>query len=293
MRVLVTGAGGMLARALVAELRARGHTALPATRAELDVTDAAATRERLLRDAPDAVVQCAAFTAVDAAEGDEEQAFLVNALGTENVARACAEAGAHLVYPSTDYVFDGRGTEPYPVDAPLAPVNAYGRSKAAGEAAARRAGRWTVVRTSWLYGAGGRNFVDTITLRARERDELQVVDDQVGRPTWTGSLSTTLAELVERTATGIFHATGGGEPVSWYGFAQQVLAAQAIPTRLRPVPSDTFQAPAPRPAYSVLDCSRTEAVVGIPAPHWRDSLRRYLGDRVAEAHAGGHRTSGR
>lgn len=279
MRVLVTGAAGMLAHALLPALAARGHEVLPVTRAELDVTDAEAVSSLLTRERPEAVVQCAAYTAVDAAEGDEAGAHAVNATATAHLARACQEIGALLVYPSTDYVFDGRGRRPYRPDDPTAPVNAYGRSKRAGELAALRAGEALVVRTSWLYGAGGGNFVDTIARLAAERDRLEVVDDQVGRPTATDTLATVLAELMDRGGRGIFHATDAGEPVSWHGFAARILAFRGLETELAPVPTSRFPRPAPRPAYSVLDCTATEAMLGRPLPPWEGVLEDYLGAR--------------
>lgn len=277
MRVLITGTGGMLAHALVPELRGRGHETIALTRAELDVTDPTAVERALDRHLPDVVVQCAAFTAVDAAEERVEEAFAVNEEGTRNVARACQTHGTLLVYPSSDYVFAGSGERPYSPDDPIEPVNAYGRSKAAGETAAMEAGRALVVRTSWLYGAGGRNFVDTILGLARERDVLQVVNDQWGRPTWTGTLAACLAELAERGATGVLHCTDGGEPVTWHGLAVEALKAEGLTTVVEPVSSGAFPRPADRPEYSVLDCSGTEALLGRPLPDWRATLRRHLG----------------
>ena len=185
MKLLITGGSGMLARAVVSELLRRGHEVDAPPRSVLDVTDQAAFCARILQMEPDAVIQCAAYTAVDLAEEQEAEAFRVNAGATAAAASACHKIGAALVYPSTDYVFSGESRRPYRPDDATDPVNAYGRSKLAGEAAAKEAGRWLVVRTSWLYGAGGRNFVDTIRTLAGERDRLEVVDDQVGRPTWT------------------------------------------------------------------------------------------------------------
>jgi dTDP-4-dehydrorhamnose reductase len=276
LRIGVTGARGMLARTLIGTLASRGHEVLAWTEDDLDITRAEAVRRTLGDQRPDAVVQCAAYTAVDAAETEETLALRINADGTRHVAEACAEVGALLVYPSTDYVFAGSADRPYRPTDPTAPLSAYGRTKLAGEHAARAAGATAVVRTSWLYGAGGRHFVETITRMAGERDHLEVVDDQVGRPTWTGSLAVVIAELVERGVTGTFHATDGGEPVSWHGFARAILEEQGIRTPVEPVDSTRFPRPARRPAYSVLDCSETEAAIGRPLPHWRDALRRYL-----------------
>jgi dTDP-4-dehydrorhamnose reductase len=276
MRIAVTGGDGMLALALVPELRARGHEVRPYTRAELDVTDASAAVAALGSFQPEVVIQCAAFTAVDDAERQRDLAMKVNAGGTENIAKVCHDLAALLVYPSSDYVFRGDGTRPYRPDDPVDPINEYGRSKAAGEDAARAAGRWIVVRTSWLYGAGGPNFVDTMSRLARERESLDVVDDQVGRPTWTGTLATTMAALIESGAKGTLHATDSGDPVTWYGFAREILRLGGSPTPVRPMDSATFPRPAARPGYSVLDCAETERIIGRPLPTWRDALTRYL-----------------
>lgn len=288
MKVLVTGAGGMLARALVPELERRGHRVVALGRGALDVTDEAAVSARVAAERPDAVVQCAAYTAVDRAEEEEEAAHRVNAAAAGHVARACDRTGALFVYPSSDYVFPGDAARPYRPGDPTGPLNAYGRSKLAGEAAAREAGRALVVRTSWLYGEGGPNFVDTISRLGRERDVLQVVDDQLGRPTWTGSLARTISELMEARAEGILHAADAGEPVTWYGFAREVLARRGIAARVEPVPSSAFPRPAPRPRYSVLDCSETEAVLGRPLPRWQDALERYLEGREERAPLAAH-----
>lgn len=276
MKVLITGAGGMLAQALVPALRARGHEVVALNRAALDVTDERAVAATLDAERPSVVIQCAAFTAVDAAEAEEPRARLVNATGTLHVARSCQRIGARLVYPSTDYVFAGTGRQPYRPDDSPDPVNAYGRTKLEGEQAALEAEGALVVRTSWLYGSGGPNFVDTITRLARERDRLEVVDDQQGRPTWTNSLAVTLAELLEQDAVGIFHATDGGEPVSWFGLARAVLEMRSRQTPVHPTSSKLLSRPAARPAYSVLDCSATEELIGRRLPRWKDMLARYL-----------------
>lgn len=276
MRVLVTGGQGMLARDLTPELTRRGHEVTALDVEELDITDERAVVECLEGLKPQAVVQCAAYTAVDRAETDAETAFRVNVDGTRHVARACQKMDALFVYPSTDYVFDGTATAPIGVDHPTEPINVYGRSKLAGEEAAREAGRAVVLRTSWLYGAGGLNFVDTIRRLARERSALDVVDDQVGRPTWTVSLSEVIGELLKADVVGTFHATDGGEAVSWHGFATEIVARDGQATVVRPVPSTAFPRPAARPAYSVLDLSATERVLRRPMVEWRDALARYL-----------------
>lgn len=276
MRVLVTGAGGMLPRALVPILHASGHEVIALDRAELDVTERDAVERRVLAERPEAVVQCAAYTAVDRAEDEEERAHMVNAEATGHVADACQKIGAALVYPSTDYVFPGTGDRPYRPEDETGPVNAYGRSKLAGERAAARCDRSLVVRTSWLYGRGGNNFVETIRRLAAERESIDVVDDQTGRPTSTVELSRGIARLLALGAAGTFHATGGGPATTWYGFAREIVGRLGSPTELRPVPSSHLPRPASRPSYSVLDCSGTERLIGHPFADWRTTLAGYL-----------------
>jgi dTDP-4-dehydrorhamnose reductase len=228
---------------------------------------------------PGAVVQCAAFTAVDAAETEYARALAVNATGAGHVARACHEIGAWFVYPSTDYVFDGRGRRPYAPGDPTDPVNAYGRSKREGERAAEAAERHLVVRTSWLYGAGGPNFVETMLRLAAERDRVQVVDDQIGRPTSATTLARAIVGLLASGATGTVHVTDGGAPTSWYGFARAILEVAGGVERLQPTTSETFVRPAARPAYSVLDTSLAESMLGYTFPDWHEPLAEYLAER--------------
>jgi dTDP-4-dehydrorhamnose reductase len=268
---MITGGNGMLAQALSNVLGARGHEAVPFGRAALDVTDADAVHAAVRRVGPDAVVQCAAYTRVDDAEHEEAMAARVNADAVAHVAVACREARARLVCPSTDYVFDGMATAPIPPDAPAAPINAYGRSKLAGEANAALSGDALVVRTSWLYGGGGKNFVSTILGRARAGQPLRVVHDQLGAPTWTHSLSTMIVGLLEVAApAGVYHATNAGS-TTWYGLACAAVEIAGIDASITPVTSAEFVTPALRPSYSVLDCSATYALVG-EAAHWRDAL---------------------
>jgi dTDP-4-dehydrorhamnose reductase len=283
VKIIVTGAGGMLAHDLVPELTRRGHAVLALRRHELDVTDAAAVTACLSAEAPAAVVQCAAYTAVDAAESDPDAAFRTNAIGAANVARACQRFDGLFVYPSTDYVFAGDADRPYAPQAPTAPINTYGRSKLAGEQETRRAPRWLIVRTSWLYGAGGKNFVDTIARLARERNRLEVVDDQTGRPTWAPALARTIAELLEAQTTGILHATDGGPSVSWFGFAKEIVALVGSPAEVVPVSSEQFASAAPRPRYSVLDCDRTERLLGHPLSDWKRNVAFHLADERSVA----------
>jgi len=270
-RILITGAGGMLGRELQTALGDSAVTA--ATRAELDITDAAAATEAVAGH--DVVVNCAAYTAVDAAESDEEAAHLINATGAENLARASARHGARLIQLSTDYVFAGDATSPYPEDAPLAPVSAYGRTKADGERLARAAHPegTVIVRTAWLYGEHGPNFAATMLRLAAERDTLTVVDDQRGQPTWTGDLARQLVALIDSPVTsGVFHGTASGE-TTWFGFARAVFEVAGLdPERIKPTDSSSFVRPAPRPAYSVLDHEAWRSS-SLPVPRdWRSAL---------------------
>jgi dTDP-4-dehydrorhamnose reductase len=266
----------MLSRALVPILHASGHEVIALSRAELDVTERDAVERRVLAERPEAVVQCAAYTEVDRAEEEEQQAHAVNAEATGFVADACQKVGATLVYPSTDYVFPGTGDRPYRPEDETGPVNAYGRSKLAGEYAAARCDRALVVRTSWLYGDGGSNFVETVRRLATERESLDVVNDQTGRPTSAVELSRVIARLLALGVAGTFHATGGGPATTWYGFAREIIGRTGLSTQLRPVPSSRVPRPAPRPAYSVLDCSGTEKSTGHSFADWRATLAEYL-----------------
>lgn len=265
MTWLVTGAGGMLGTDLVKVLRARGDEVVALTRADLDLRDADAVRTALRTYAPDVVVNCAAWTAVDAAEEHEEAALAVNGTAVE----ALAQTDARLVQISTDYVFDGTATEPYAEDAPVAPVNAYGRTKLAGERAVLARDGY-VLRTAWLYGAHGPNFVRTMARLADERDTVDVVDDQLGQPTWTGDLAARIAELTG--PPGVYHATASGQ-TSWYGLAREIFTRLGHdPARVHPTTSGKFARPAARPAYSVLGHDRWRAAGLPPMRHWRDAL---------------------
>jgi dTDP-4-dehydrorhamnose reductase len=270
-RVLVTGARGMLGQDLLPALAAHDVTA-PA-RAELDITDEAAVRAAVAGH--DAVVNLAAYTAVDAAEEHEEEARAINATGAGILARAAADAGARIVHVSTDYVFDGSATSPYPEDAPHAPVSAYGRTKAEGERlvlAAHPEGA-SVVRTAWLYGAGGPSFPATMLRLAASHDTVSVVDDQRGQPTWTVDLAARIVELVESGApAGVLHGTASGE-TTWYDLARAVFAEAGLdPERVRPTDSASFVRPAPRPAYSVLGHDAWSRLGLAPLRDWREAL---------------------
>lgn len=277
MRVLVFGAGGLLGSALVPELEARGWEVGGLRSAHVDVTDREGVRHAVAAWRGDVVVNLAAWTDVDGAERTPDRAFAVNRDGAANVARAARDVGARLVHLSTDYVFDGRRSEPYPPDAHPSPLNVYGRSKLEGEEAVRAEGdRWLLVRTSWLYGDGGPNFVQKILARARAGEPLEVVDDQRGRPTWTMSLAGTLADLIAREPRGIFHAADGGD-ATWWELAAEALRIAEVVAEPGRVGSERFRGGARRPPYSVLDVSATEELLGRPMPPWRESLASYLG----------------
>lgn len=272
MRVLITGANGMLGRDLQEALV--GHEVTALGRADLDVTDPEAADAAV--SGHDAVVNCAAYTKVDDAEAHEAEAYAVNATGPANLAAACARRGARLVTISTDYVFDGTATSPYEEDRPRDPLNAYGRTKAAGEELAlqRHPGGTYVVRTAWLYGAHGPNFARTMLQLAASRDTWSVVDDQVGQPTWTADLAAQIVRLLESEApAGVYHGTNSGE-ATWYEFARAVLEEAGLdPERIQPTDSSAFVRPAPRPAYSVL-AHGGWARAGLPPMRpWREALR--------------------
>ena len=270
-RILIAGAGGMLGRDLQSALAGRDVVAL--TRAELDVTDASATLEA----AADAhvVINASAYTRVDDAESHEDEAHLVNAVGAGNLASAAAATGARFVQISTDYVFDGAASTPYAENTPLAPVSAYGRTKAEGERLALAANpRTSIVRTAWLYGEHGPNFVKTMLRLAAERDTVEVVTDQIGQPTFTRDLAGAIVELIDSNApTGVYHATNSGR-ASWYDFARLVFELGGFdPDRVKPTESSRFVRPAPRPAYSVLGSDAWVGAGLTPLRDWRDALR--------------------
>jgi dTDP-4-dehydrorhamnose reductase len=276
MKILVTGAQGMLGQDLVPILEEYGHTVVACDRAEMDITDGAQVREFFTRERPELVIQCAAFTNVDGAETQVEDAFRVNALGTQQVALGCQQLDIPLVYISTDYVFDGTGDRPILEFTNTNPLSVYGQSKLAGEIYTRELlNKFYIVRTSWLYGRHGKNFVDTMRKLGREKPELSVVADQYGAPTWTVALSHALARLIETGLYGVYHATGQGE-TTWHGFTQKILELEGVKTPVRPITTADLGRPAPRPAYSVLS-SLNLKLSGVPLlPHWEESLASYL-----------------
>lgn len=280
MRILITGANGMLGRALAARLSS-GHTLLLWGRDEADLTDESAVREAARGIEFDAVIHAAAFTEVDRCESEYELALRGNRDMVRHVALLARDRGAHFVTVSTDYVFDGTKGSPYVEDDPTAPVNAYGRSKLEGENAALSSGAAAlVVRTSWLFGPGGKNFVDIIAGKLERGEALEVVDDQQGSPTYTRDLAHGIAKLLGRGATGIVHVTNSGD-TTWYRFAVAIARYLGSSTTIAAVTSDRVRRPAPRPAYSVLSGDRYAALTGERMPRWEDALHHYLAHRSA------------
>jgi dTDP-4-dehydrorhamnose reductase len=278
---LVTGAAGLLGTDLVAVLERAGHDVRPLTHAELDVTNAAAVADCLRQTRPDVVWHCAAYTAVDAAEADAERARVVNRDGARHIADACRESGARLVHFSTDFVFDGVRRTPYRPDDPPAPISVYGRTKLEGEEAVAASGAdHLTVRTSWLFGRGGPNFVTAILARARRGEPLRGVSEQTGRPTWARTAAQGTLALLDAGARGVWHLADRGE-ASWLELAEEALMLAGLDCPIRGVSTAEWGAPAPRPAYSVLSLTATERLLGRPLPEWRDTLRRFLTENPA------------
>jgi dTDP-4-dehydrorhamnose reductase len=284
MRILIAGSAGMLGHDVQRAGERAGHDLALGDLPELDITDAASVRAFVAEQPVEAVVNCAAWTDVDGAETHREQARAVNALGAANLARAAAELGIPLLHISTDYVFDGEAprdaegrARPYLESDPTGPRSAYGQTKLEGEREVLAASpRHTVVRTAWLYGVDGRNFVDTMLRLADEREAVQVVDDQIGSPTWSGHLAPAVLGLLERGVSGLVHLTGGGA-VSWNGFAKEIFRQAGRSCRVEPATSEQMARPAPRPAYSVLESEREDV---LPMPDWREGLAGYLAARA-------------
>jgi dTDP-4-dehydrorhamnose reductase len=289
MRILLTGALGMLGRDVVRAGQRSGHELVEVDLPDVDITDAEAVARLLERvqgePGPlDGVVNCAAWTDVDGAESKAEQARAVNALGAGILARAAAGVELPLLHLSTDYVFDGIAPldaegrpRPYVESDPTGPRSVYGSTKLEGEREVLAASpRHTVVRTAWLYGVDGKNFVETMLRLASERDAVQVVTDQIGSPTWSGHLAPAILGLLEREVRGLVHMTGAGE-VSWNGFAKEIFRQAEVDCRVEPASSEQMARPAPRPAWSALASEREDV---LPMPDWRDGLAGYLAARA-------------
>ena len=275
MKVLITGAGGQLGHDLVGAFACDEVVAL--AHADLDVTSEPAVVAAVRDHAPDLVVHAAAYTRVDACESEPETAWRVNALGSWWVARACALAEAAMVYVSSDYVFDGRSSRPYTEFDPVSPLSVYGRSKEAGEQLVRQTlAAHYIVRTSWLQGTQGSNFVKTMLRLGSEHGAVSVVDDQTGSPTFTFDLAPALRRLAVTGRYGTYHLTNAGH-CTWFALARAAFEEAGLDVAYTPTDTVTFGLPAPRPAYSVLDNLKARLVGLDPLPEWRSSLKRLVG----------------
>lgn len=282
MKILVTGAGGQLGRDLVDVLRERGDDVIAATRREMDYTDIEHVADFVIRSRPDWVVNCAAYTQVDKAESDEKTAFLVNESAAGKVAQATTVVGAGLLHLSTDFVFGGSLSTPLTEEDPVNPLSVYGRSKLAGERQVLQSHSAPIIlRAAWIHGARGHNFVKTILRLAAEREELRVVDDQIGTPTWTRDICHAIESLIQNRCDGVFHFTNEGV-ASWYDFAVAIVEEAGVldfPIKVQhilPIATSEYQTPAQRPAYTVLSKRKIRRVLGAPIPHWRQGLRGML-----------------
>lgn len=281
VRVLLTGSNGQLGLELAELLPARGHDAVPLSRAELDITNAGAVDRVVGEHAPEVVVNAAAFTNVDLCETETEAAYAVNALGPRNLARACEKRGASLLHVSTNYVFDGEQERPYEPFDPARPISAYGRTKLAGEEYVMRlTNRWSIVRTAGVYGRG-HNFVRTMLRVGGERDLLKVKDDEFVSPTYARDLAGGIAGIIEGEGYGLYHLTNAGS-CSWYEFTREIFRLKGVETELVPIPGSEYPLPAARPANGVLS-----ALGGPALRHWREALADYLEREAMTAAARG------
>mgnify|MGYP002797643568 FL=1 len=278
MKVFVTGVRGQLGYDVVNELEKRGHTAIGVDIEELDITDAEAVDKMITEAAPDAVIHCAAWTAVDAAEDNEEKCRQVNAYGTENIAKVCKKLDCKMMYISTDYIFDGKGTRPWEPDDPVTtPLNVYGQTKYEGELAVRNnVEKFFIVRIAWVFGKG-KNFIKTMLNLAKTHDHLTVVNDQYGTPTYTYDLARLLVDMIETDKYGNYHATNEGGYITWYDFACEIFRQAGIDIEVEPVSSAQYAAKAKRPENSRMNKQKLVDNGFELLPDWKDALRRYLG----------------
>lgn len=275
-KILVTGAGGQLGTDLVKLLKVTGYDVVGMGKSELDITDEKKVYHIILQKRPDIIIHCAAYTQVDKAEAEPDYAFLINGIGTRNIALASEKIGAKLVYISTDYVFDGSLELPYHEFSPVSPINAYGSSKLAGEMYVRDFhSRYFIIRTSWVFGVYGNNFVKTMLHLSKEKDQLKVVNDQIGSPTYTVDLGKCIRQLIESDKYGIYHVSNSGS-CSWYEFAREIFSQTKNTIKLEPCKTEEFPRPAKRPKYSVLDHMGLRINGFDPMPDWKDGLTRFL-----------------
>ena len=278
MKVLVTGTKGQLGYDVVNELEKRGHTAVAVDIEEMDITDAVSV-ERVITEAEvEAVIHCAAYTAVDAAEDNVEICRRVNAEGTENIAKVCKKLDLKMIYISTDYVFDGEGERPWEPDDERHPLNVYGQTKYEGELAVEKyLEKYFIVRIAWVFGVNGKNFIKTMLKLSETHEELNVVDDQVGSPTYTYDLAVLLVDMVESDRYGRYHATNEGL-CTWYEFAKEIFRQAGVEVKVNPVTSDMFPAKAKRPKNSRMSKEKLDANGFHRLPTWQDALERYLSE---------------
>ena len=281
MKALVTGVKGQLGYDVVNELTKRGYEAVGVDIEEMDITDEASVNKVIKECNPDVVVHCAAWTAVDAAEDEENipKVMAVNAKGTENIAKVCKEIDAKMIYISTDYVFNGQGETPWTPDCKdYAPLNVYGETKLAGEfAVAQTLEKYFIVRIAWVFGVNGKNFIKTMLNVGKTHDEVRVVNDQIGTPTYTLDLARLLVDMVETDKYGYYHATNEGGYISWYDFTKEIYAQAGLSTKVTPVTTAEYGiSKAARPFNSRLDKSKLTANGFTPLPTWQDALHRFL-----------------
>ena len=276
MKVLVTGAKGQLGTDLMNELAKRGIEGIGVDVQEMDITDAEACRRVIKNSGADAVIHCAAYTAVDAAEDNVDLCRRINGEGTRNVAQACKEADVKLMYISTDYVFDGQGTRPWEPDDERHPLNVYGQTKYEGELAVEElSDKYFIVRIAWVFGVAGKNFIKTMLRLGKERGAVSVVDDQIGSPTYTYDLARLLVDMIQTDKYGRYHATNEGL-CSWYEFAKEIFRQAGMDVPVTPVSSDAFPAKATRPSNSRLSKEKLSENGFERLPAWQDALGRFL-----------------
>ena len=276
MRILVTGVKGQLGHDVMNELAKRGHTGIGVDVEEMDITDAKKVNEVIRASEVEAVIHCAAYTAVDAAEDQVELCRKINAEGTENIAKVCKELDIKMMYISTDYVFDGEGTRPWEPDDERHPLNVYGLTKYEGELAVEKyLDKFFTIRIAWVFGVNGKNFIKTMLKLSETHDELTVVDDQIGSPTYTYDLAVLLVDMIETEKYGRYHATNEGL-CSWYEFACEIFRQAGRDVKVNPVSSDEFPTKAKRPHNSRMDKSKLTENGFTPLPAWQDALKRYL-----------------
>ena len=278
MKVLVTGAKGQLGTDLMNELAKRGIEGIGVDVQEMDITDAEACRRVIKNSGADAVIHCAAYTAVDAAEDNADLCRRINGEGTRNVAQACKEADVKLMYISTDYVFDGQGTRPWEPDDERHPLNVYGQTKYEGELAVEElSDKYFIVRIAWVFGVAGKNFIKTMLRLGKERGAVSVVDDQIGSPTYTYDLARLLVDMIESDKYGYYHATNEGGYISWYDFTCEIFRQAGYSTKVIPVTTEEYGlSKAARPFNSRLDKHKLVENGFQPLPSWQDALSRYL-----------------